>query len=81
MASLRKTLTGTVVSDKMSKTIVVKVSYSFSHPLYGKVARTFKKYYCHDEQDRAKEGDQVVIGLSRPVSATKRWKLLNILEK
>lgn len=81
MTSSRKILTGIVVSDKMSKTIVVKVSYSFAHPLYGKVARTFRKYYCHDEREEAKIGDQVSIGLARPMSAKKRWNLLDILKK
>lgn len=76
----RKVLVGRVTSDKMDKTIVVKVERLKRHPLYGKVVRLHKKYKAHDEQNSAKSGDLVKIIESRPVSKEKRWALVEILE-
>ena len=77
----RKTRRGYVVSDKMQKTIVVEVEDRVKHPLYGKVIRRSSKYKAHDEHDTAGVGDLVLIMETRPLSATKRWRLVEILEK
>lgn len=77
----RKSARGYVVSDKMDKTIVVEVEDRVKHPLYGKVIRRTKKLKAHDEQNTAGIGDLVVIHETRPLSATKRWRLVEILEK
>ncbi|ACZ29675.1 ribosomal protein S17 [Xylanimonas cellulosilytica DSM 15894] len=78
---IRKTRRGYVVSDKMDKTIVVEVEDRVKHPLYGKVMRRTTKVKAHDEQNSAGTGDLVVIMETRPLSATKRWRLVEILEK
>ena len=70
-----------VVSDKMDKTIVVLVEERKKHPLYGKVMRLSKKIKAHDEQNTAGIGDLVLINETRPLSATKNWRLVEILEK
>jgi small subunit ribosomal protein S17 len=77
----RKSVRGYVVSDKMEKTIVVEVEDRKKHPLYGKVLRTTKKIKAHDEQNSAGIGDLVVINETRPLSASKRWRLVEIVEK
>jgi small subunit ribosomal protein S17 len=77
----RKSARGYVVSDKMEKTIVVEVEDRKKHPLYGKVLRTTKKVKAHDEQNTAGVGDLVLINETRPLSASKRWRLVEILEK
>ena len=77
----RKTRIGYVVSDKMQKTIVVEVEDRVKHPLYGKVLRRTSKVKAHDEAGAAGIGDLVLISETRPVSATKRWRLVEILEK
>jgi small subunit ribosomal protein S17 len=77
----RKTRRGYVVSDKMDKTIVVLVEDRKKHPLYGKVMRLSKKIKAHDENNSAGIGDLVVIDETRPLSATKNWRLVEILEK
>src|SRR3978361_1483065 len=77
----RKTRRGYVVSDKMEKTIVVEVEDRVKHPLYGKVIRRTSKVKAHDEQGTAVIGDLVVISETRPLSASKRWRLVEILEK
>lgn len=77
----RKSRQGYVVSDKMEKTIVVEVEDRVKHPLYGKVIRTSSKVKAHDEQNTAGIGDRVLIAETRPTSATKRWRLVEILEK
>ncbi len=77
----RKVLTGQVVSDKMEKTIVVKVTRTKRHPLYGKVIRVSKKYKAHDEENQAATGDKVKIMESRPISKEKRWVMTEILER
>lgn len=77
----RKTRRGYVVSDKMQKTIVVQVEDRVKHGLYGKVIRRSSKVKVHDEQNTAGIGDHVLISETRPLSATKRWRLVEILEK
>lgn len=80
-ASTRKTKTGRVVSDKMDKTIVVSVERLARHPLYKRVIRLTTKFKAHDESNEAHVGDTVLIEESRPLSATKRWRLLRIVAK
>lgn len=77
----RKARRGYVTSDKMEKTIVVEVEDRVKHPLYGKVIRRTSKVKAHDEADSAGVGDLVLISETRPLSATKRWRLVEILEK
>jgi small subunit ribosomal protein S17 len=77
----RKLRRGYVTSDKMNKTIVVEVEDRVKHPLYGKVIRRTSKVKVHDEANTAGVGDLVVITETRPLSATKRWRLVEILEK
>ena len=77
----RKTRIGYVVSDKMQKTIVVELEDRMRHPLYGKIIRTTKKVQAHDENSTAGIGDRVALMETRPLSATKRWRLVEILEK
>lgn len=77
----RKVRRGYVVSDKMDKTITVEVEDRVKHPLYGKVVRRSSKVKAHDETNQAGIGDLVVIAETRPLSATKRWRLVNIAEK
>jgi small subunit ribosomal protein S17 len=77
----RKTREGYVVSDKMDKTVVVAVEDRVKHPKYGKVLRRTKKYKAHDEQNACGVGDRVLLMETRPVSATKRWRVAEILEK
>jgi small subunit ribosomal protein S17 len=77
----RKTRRGYVVSDKMDKTVVVEVEDRVKHPLYGKVMRRTSKVKVHDEQSTAGVGDLVLIMETRPLSATKRWRLVEVLER
>ena len=77
----RKALRGIVVSDKMDKTIVVEVEDRKKHALYGKVLRTTKRIKAHDEENTAGIGDRVRIAETRPLSATKNWRLVEIVEK
>jgi small subunit ribosomal protein S17 len=77
----RKTRIGYVVSDKMQKTIVVELEDRMRHSLYGKIIRTTKKVKAHDEDSTAGIGDRVALMETRPMSATKRWRLVEILEK
>ena len=77
----RKTREGLVVSDKMDKTVVVAVEDRFKHPLYGKVVRRTSKLKAHDEANAAGVGDKVLLMETRPLSATKRWRIVEILEK
>ncbi len=77
----RKVREGLVVSDKMDKTVVVNVEERVKHALYGKVLRRNVKLKAHDEQNSAGLGDRVLIMETRPLSATKRWRLVEILEK
>ncbi|MCI8540213.1 MAG: 30S ribosomal protein S17 [Erysipelotrichaceae bacterium] len=77
----RKTYRGTVISDKMDKTITVVVETKKTHPIYGKRVKYSKKFKAHDEKNEAKMGDTVVIMETRPLSATKRFRLIEIVEK
>lgn len=77
----RKKFVGVVVSDKMEKTVVVKVERKKVHPKYKKIIKTYKKFYAHNENNEAREGDKVLIMESRPLSKLKRWVVLKILEK
>ncbi|MEW6553374.1 MAG: 30S ribosomal protein S17 [Actinomycetota bacterium] len=79
--SRRKVRVGTVVSDKMDKTIVVNVETRMPHPLYGKIVRRSKRYTAHDEGNQCGVGDLVRIMETRPISRTKRWRLVEIVEK
>ena len=79
--NLRKTRTGVVVSDKMDKTIVVASKFKEKHPIYGKFVAKTKKYHAHDENNEANIGDTVLIMETRPLSKTKRWRLVQIIEK
>ncbi len=78
---LRKTRTGVVLSSKMAKTIVVRVSRRTVHPKYRKVLTRWKNYYAHDENNEAKAGDRVEIVETRPLSKLKRWRLKTILQQ
>jgi small subunit ribosomal protein S17 len=77
----RKTREGLVISDKMEKTVVVAVEDRVKHPLYGKVLRRTSKLHAHDEASTAGIGDRVLLMETRPLSATKRWRVVEILEK
>ena len=77
----RKVREGYVVSDKMDKTVVVEVEDRVKHPKYGKVIRRTKKYKAHDGQNACGVGDRVLLMETRPLSATKRWRVAEILEK
>ena len=77
----RKERTGEVISDKMDKTIVVRVERRFQHPRFKKVVTSFKKFYAHDEKNEAKVGDLVLIAETRPLSKTKSWRLVQVVEK
>jgi len=77
----RKVRLGTVVSDKMDKTVVVAVERQVSHPLYGKRVVRTKKYYAHDEENTARPGDVVRIMETRPLSRTKRWRVVEVVER
>jgi small subunit ribosomal protein S17 len=77
----RKTKAGRVVSDKMDKTIVVSVERLARHPLYKRVIRLTTKFKAHDEENDAHTGDTVLIEESRPLSATKRWRLVRVIQR
>ena len=77
----RKTREGLVVSDKMDKTVVVSVEDRVKHAMYGKVLRRTSKYKAHDENNECGIGDRVLLMETRPLSATKRWRVVQILEK
>jgi small subunit ribosomal protein S17 len=77
----RKIREGLVIGDKMDKTIIVEVEDRVKHALYGKVLRRTRKLYVHDEQNACGVGDRVSLMETRPLSATKRWRVVEILEK
>ena len=79
--NLSRTLTGKVVSDKMNKTITVLVERKVKHPLYGKIMVRSKKYHVHDENNEFHPGDMVVIEECRPLSKTKAWRVVKLMEK
>ncbi len=77
----RKERVGDVVSNKMNKTIVVRVKRRFRHPQFKKVVTAYSKFYAHDEKNEAKVGDRVRIQETRPLSKTKSWRLVEIVER
>ena len=77
----RKGRVGVVVSDKADKTVTVQVERRFAHPLYGKQVAKTKRYHAHDENNEAKKGDRVELSSARPLSKTKCWRLIKIVEK
>jgi len=77
----RKQRVGEVVSNKMTKTIVVRVERRFPHPQFKKIVTSYKKFYAHDENSEAKVGDTVCIEESRPLSKLKRWTLVKVVER
>ena len=79
-ASLQRTLTGRVVSNKMNKTVTVLIERKVKHPLYGKYMVRSKKYHAHDETDQYNEGDLVEIAETRPMARTKAWTVTRLIE-
>jgi len=77
---IRKTLVGEVVSDKMDKTVVVRTVSRVPHPRFGKIVKHTAKFHAHDEKNEAKTGDKVRITETRPLSKTKRWRLVEVLK-
>jgi small subunit ribosomal protein S17 len=77
----RRVLSGKVISSAMDKTVVVEVVSLKAHPVYRKRYRTTKKYYVHDEENQCKTGDKITISETRPLSKTKRWRVLDIVER
>lgn len=77
----KTTKVGRVVSDKMDKTVVVAVDYLKPHPLYRKIIRRTKKFHAHDEENACKVGDMVRIEETRPLSRTKRWRVVEIVQR
>src|SRR5438067_218977 len=77
----RKERTGEVLSNKMTKTIVVRVERRFAHPTFKKVVTQYNKFYAHDEKSEAKPGDRVRIEETRPFSKLKRWRLIEVIER
>jgi small subunit ribosomal protein S17 len=80
-SKMKRTLTGTVVSDKMDKTVTVLVERKVKHPLLGKIIRVSKKYHAHDEANEFHIGDAVMIEECRPLAKTKSWRVAKLLEK
>ncbi len=79
--NLKRTLTGTVVSDKMDKTVTVLVERKVKHPMLGKIVRVSKKYHAHDENNEFHTGDVVTIEECRPLAKTKAWRVTKLVEK
>ena len=79
--NIRKTMTGVVTSDKMDKTITVSVVNNVKHPLYGKIVKRTYKLQAHDENNECRVGDRVRVMETRPLSKSKRWRLVEIVEK
>ncbi|MBC7721126.1 MAG: 30S ribosomal protein S17 [Pedobacter sp.] len=79
--NLRKTRVGIVTSNKMTKTITVAIERKVKHPLYGKFVKKTSKFHAHDEKDECTIGDVVKIMETRPLSKTKRWRLVEVIEK
>ncbi len=80
-SKLKRTLTGTITSDKMDKTVTVLVERKVKHPLLGKIVRVSKKYHAHDEANEFHTGDVVLIEECRPLAKTKSWRVAKLLEK
>lgn len=81
MRGKRKTVRGTVISDKMDKTIIVVTETMARHPLYGKFIRKRKKLYVHDGENQCSLGDVVLVAETRPLSRLKRWRVVSIIKK
>ena len=79
--NLRKVRVGRVVSDKMNKTVVVAIEDNVKHPVYGKIIKHTLKIHAHDENNECNIGDKVSVMETRPLSKTKRWRLVSIIEK
>ena len=79
--NLRKTRVGKVISDKMEKTVVVAIEDNVKHPTYGKIIKRTSKIHAHDENGECRVGDKVEVMETRPLSKTKRWRLVRIIEK
>ena len=79
--NLRKVMQGTVVSNKMDKTVVVAVETSVKHPIYGKIVKKTYKLKAHDEENQCQIGDRVKVMETRPLSKDKRWRLVEVVEK
>jgi len=79
--SIKRTLIGRVVSDKMEKTVTVLIERRVKHPVYGKIVTKSKKYHAHNENNEAKAGDLVEIEETRPISRSKAWRVTKLLEK
>ncbi len=79
--NLKRTLTGTVVSDKMDKTVTVLVERKVKHPMLGKIIRVSKKYHAHDENNEFHQGDVVTIEECRPLAKTKSWRVAALVER
>ncbi len=79
--NMRKTRTGIVVSDKMDKTVVIAIKDNVRHPLYGKIVKRTSKIHAHDEKNECGIGDRVAVMETRPLSKTKRWRVVEIIEK
>jgi small subunit ribosomal protein S17 len=80
-AKVARTVTGTVVSDKMDKTVTVMIERKVKHPVYGKYIRRSTKLHVHDEENTCQEGDKVTIEQCRPLSKSKSWRLVNVVER
>ncbi len=79
--NLRKTRQGVVISNKMDKTVVVATIFKKKHPIYGKFVSTTKKYHAHDENNDCQLGDTVLLMETRPLSKTKRWRVVKVVER
>ena len=79
--NLRKTRQGVVTSNKMDKTVVVAARFKDMHPIYGKCVLKTKKYHAHDEKNECNVGDKVLLMETRPLSKTKRWRVVEIIER
>ena len=79
--NLKRTLTGTVVSDKMDKTVPVLIERKTKHPMLGKIISVSKKYHAHDENNECHQGDVVIIEECRPLAKTKSWRVSKLVEK
>ena len=79
--NLKRTLTGTIVSDKMDKTVTVLIERKVKHPVLGKIIRVSKKYHAHDENNEFHQGDVVMIEECRPLAKTKSWRVSKLVEK
>jgi small subunit ribosomal protein S17 len=80
-SKVARTVTGTVVSDKMDKTVTVMIERKVKHPVYGKYIRRSTKLHVHDEENTCQEGDKVTIEQCRPLSKSKSWRLVNVVER